>query len=71
MAAAQMHTEGRLIQTSPEEKIVRDQGSARFDPNEATDSGKALLKNLPDDIERIDRGSTIELRLKDSGAPVS
>ena len=51
-------------QMSPEESEVRSHGSVRFDPNNGSDQSKDLLKNLPDDIEKIDRGNTIELRLK-------
>ena len=70
MAAAQMAQERAppLVTSkssqSPEEQITRSQGSVRFDPEQGSEGSKGLLKNLPDDIERIDRGNTIELRMK-------
>lgn len=76
MAAAQVHEMGRLLQpvsdseTKPEslEDSVNRMGSARFAPETYTNpTDQKFLKNLPPDIERIERGNTIELRKRKSG----
>lgn len=70
IATAGVHEQGRLFQVNDEkpealESSVRRMGSARFAPETYTDpADQKFLKNLPDDIERIDRGNTIELREK-------
>lgn len=64
IAAAQMHADDRLFPSMSLDETIRTQGSARFDPSAADDASKAYMNKLPDDIEKIDRGNTIELRLK-------
>lgn len=47
------------------EDSVRRMGTTRFAPETYTDPrDQKFLKNLPPDIEKIDRGNTIELRIR-------
>lgn len=76
MATAQTHAMGRLLQPvsdnseKPEslEDSVNRMGSARFAPETYTNpADQKYMNNPPSDVERIERGNTIELRKRKAG----
>lgn len=76
MAAADLHDAGRLFEPPPPpeslSQSVDRMGIVRFAPETYTDpKDQEYMKNLPPDVERIERGNTIELRKRKQEALTS